>query len=98
MCCSSSHSFSSHSTAIYLLIIGFSAARLRSLVVANISDMWLQQSACPDHLWNLAINIWVARNAGQFSLESELYQQLIDLLRSPDTLIAIGKEAKHKLE
>jgi len=89
---------SSHRPAIYVLIIGFSAARLRTLVVSNISDIWLQQSACPDHLWQLAVGIWVARNAGRFSLESSLYQQLIELLRSPDALIAIGKEAKKKVE
>lgn len=84
--------------AIYTLIIGFSAARLRSFLVSDISDLWLQQSACPDHLWGIAMHIWVARNAGRHQLESDLYQQLLELLRSPESLVAIGRQEKKKKE
>jgi hypothetical protein len=84
--------------AIYSLIIGFSAARLRSFLVSDISDLWLQHSACPDHLWGIAMHIWVARNAGRHRLESDLYQQLLELLRSPESLVAIGRQEKKKKE
>jgi hypothetical protein len=84
------------SVAIYVLIIGFSAARLRSFLVYNVSDLWLQESACPDHLWDIASHIWVARNADEPLLESRLYRQLVDLLRSPESLVAIGKQNKKK--
>lgn len=87
---------SPHRVAIYVLIIGFSAARVRSFLVASISDLWLQESACPDHLWSIASHIWVARNADEYEMESRLYKQLVDLLRSPDALVAIGKKEKKK--
>jgi hypothetical protein len=82
--------------AIYILIIGFSAARLRSFLVSGISDLWIQQSACPDYLWDFCAHIWIARNAGRYSLESDLYHQLVDLLRSPENLLAIGRKNKKK--
>jgi len=85
-------------SAIYILIIGFSSARLRSFLVSSLSDLWLQQSACPDHLWDIAVNIWVARNADDHELESNLYLQFLDLLRSPDSLVAIGKRVKKKVD
>jgi hypothetical protein len=67
-------------------------------LVSDISDLWLQQSACPDHLWGIAMHIWVARNAGRHQLESDLYQQLLELLRSPESLVAIGRQEKKKKE
>jgi hypothetical protein len=94
----SSHGTPYYRLAIYSLIIGFSAARLRTFVVSDMSDIWLQQSACPDHLWGIAMHIWVARNAGRHKLESELYQQLLELLRSPDSLVAIGRQEKSKVD
>ncbi len=85
-------------SVVYVTIIGFSAARLRSFLVSSLSDLWLQQSACPDHLWDIAVNIWVARNADDHELESNLYCQLLDLLRSPESLVAIGKRIKKKVD
>ncbi len=68
----------------------FVASKFRSLVVTDLSGLWVSENLCPDFLWQLAVDITVARNTKNFELEEQLYNYLLHLLRSPERLLAVA--------
>lgn len=73
------------------------------LVIGRFVRMWIQglsfkimfvELPNPDVLLKLCLDIYMVRESGEFTLEEELFAQLIFLYRSPETLIKVTKHAK----
>ncbi|XP_070509149.1 piezo-type mechanosensitive ion channel component-like [Chironomus tepperi] len=72
----------------YITVVFFFSRILRSaLINSGTVNMIVEELPSPDKILNLCRNIYMVREAKQYSLEEDLVAKLFFLYRSPETLI-----------
>jgi len=73
--------------AMYAAVVLVVGRLIRSLVTNDPLSVIIQEMPNVDRLLKICRDIYVVREAGDFSLEQDLFARLIFLFRSPETLI-----------
>jgi hypothetical protein len=73
--------------AMYAAVVLVVGRLIRGLVTNDPTSVIIQEMPNVDRLLKICRDIYVVREAGDFSLEQDLFARLIFLFRSPETLI-----------
>lgn len=80
----------------YISIVYFVGRLIRYLTTGLSRNIIITDMPYPDYLINLCEGIYVARMAEMLGRERKLYYELIDVLRSPETLKKITGSSRLK--
>ncbi|OQR98286.1 hypothetical protein ACHHYP_08922 [Achlya hypogyna] len=79
-------------TATYIFVLFTIGARVKSALRGNVSDILYNELPNPDDIMDLVEGIYIARKeeyVGHLKDESRLFETLIRVLRSPETLLKV---------
>jgi piezo-type mechanosensitive ion channel component 1/2 len=79
--------FSGGIITVYVGLIILLGKVIRSLIASNPLDVIISEIPNPDYLLKICLDIYLVREATDFTLEQDLFAKLIFLFRSPATLI-----------
>ena len=77
--------------SLVLVIGGF----VRTFISGQIVKIMYEELPDVDHILRLCLNLYLARECGEWRLEEDLFAKLLFVFRSPETLI---KWTKYKVD
>lgn len=73
-------------TTFYISIVFVLGKLIRAMLSGGANNIYMNEMPVPDYLINICHGIYIARVIGMQKQEKELYYELIDILRSPETV------------
>jgi len=85
-------------TTVYATFVLFVSNSLRAFTSGIVSRIITEEIPSCEFLWQLCLDILAARHDSELALEESLFKELIEIYRSPETLLEVTAKDKEKAE